>query len=76
MEPRPHPFKLDTKDRPRRQDKEPYYTENGAFYITSRASLLESGLRYSGKLKIVEMPLSKSFQIDTLDDFNLVEKLL
>ena len=70
------PIEWDIYSRPLRQQKPPYYIENGAFYITSRHQLLSTGLRYSGKIKVVEMPLSKSFQIDTLDDFNLIEKLL
>ena len=37
------------EDRPRRQDAEDVYVENGAFYITSKKSLLESKSRYSAK---------------------------
>ena len=45
------------------------YVENGAFYITTRIQLLNSKLRYSGKIGVVEMPFSRSFQIDTEEDF-------
>jgi CMP-N-acetylneuraminic acid synthetase len=38
--------------------------------------LLESKLRYSGKIGVVEMPLSRSFQIDTKEDLELIEKLI
>ena len=54
--------------RPRRQDMDGQYIENGAFYITSKENLLQSKLRYSGNIGIVEMPLEKSFQIDSKND--------
>ena len=74
MDVEPHEWEID--NRPMRQDKPETYIENGAFYITKRKNLLESELRYSGKIGVVEMPLSRSFQIDTLEDLELVEKLL
>ena len=52
------------------------YIENGAFYITTKKQLLESGLRYSGNIGVVEMPLSRSFQIDTTQDFELIENIM
>ena len=53
------------------------YVENGAFYITTREQFLDSGIRYGEKnLDIVEMPLSRSIQVDTLSDLELVNKLL
>ena len=63
-------------DRPRRQDKPNTYIENGMFYITKRENLLSSKLRYSGKIGVVEIPLMHSFQVDSQDDFNLIEKLI
>lgn len=63
--------------RPRRQDMPEQYVENGAFYITTREQFLDSGIRYGEKnLDIVEMPLSRSIQVDTLSDLELVNKLL
>lgn len=70
----PHQWNL--SDRPRRQDKEELFLENGAFYISYRQAILDSGLRYSGKIGMVEMPYSESFQVDTQDDLALIEKLL
>ena len=64
------------KSRPMRQEKEEKWVENGAIYITKRNNLLKSGLRYSGNIGILEMPISRSFQIDTYEDLCLVEKLL
>lgn len=63
-------------DRPMRQDMSEKYVENGAFYITTKKALLTSKCRYSGKIGIVEMPIHRSFQIDTLDDLLLINKLI
>ena len=69
------PFEWEINNRPMRQDKPETYIENGAFYITKRKNLLESKLRYSGKIGVVEMPLSRSFQIDTMEDLELIRSL-
>ena len=70
------PLGWDINNRPMRQDKEEVWVENGAFYITTREQLLNSKLRYGGRVGVVEMPLSRSFQIDTYDDLNLINKIL
>jgi CMP-N,N'-diacetyllegionaminic acid synthase len=70
------PDNWDTKNRPMRQDVPAKYVENGAFYITTKQALLKSKCRYSGKIGIVEMPLWRSFQIDTPEDLELIKKLL
>lgn len=62
--------------RPMRQDISEKYVENGALYITTRQSLLQSKCRYSGKIGIVEMPFSRSLQIDTYDDLHLMQQIL
>jgi len=66
----------ETNNRPMRQDVPERYVENGAFYITTRKALLESGLRYSGNIGIYEMPMSRSFQVDTPEDLELIEKII
>ena len=63
-------------NRPMRQDMPEKWVENGAMYITTKKNLLSSKLRYSGKIGILEMPLHRSFQIDTPEDLELVRKLL
>jgi len=70
------PFDWNINNRPMRQDIEEKYIENGAFYITTREQLLKTRLRYGGKLAVVEMPLYRSFQIDTPEDLLLLEKLV
>jgi|TARA_Y100000296_G_C5172318_1_gene258004 N-acylneuraminate cytidylyltransferase len=64
------------KKRPRRQDVEEVYVENGAFYATTKKLLLETNLRYGNNIGIVEMPFYESFQIDTVEDIKLIEKIL
>lgn len=70
------PHEWDIKNRPRRQDRQELYVENGAFYITTRERLLESNLRYSGNIGIVEMPIYDSFQVDSKNDLKLIGRLL
>lgn len=70
------PDNWNINDRPMRQDMSEKYIENGALYITTKKTLLTSRCRYSGKIGIIEMPMSRSFQIDTYDDLNLIEKLI
>ena len=62
--------------RPMRQDRKERWVENGAVYITTREQLEKSKLRYSGNIGILEMPIHRSFQIDTMDDLELVKKCL
>ena len=61
------PDNWEIDDRPMRQEIDEKYVENGAFYITSKDALMNSSLRYSGSIGIIEMPLSRSFQIDNED---------
>ncbi len=70
------PYKWDINNRPRRQDAKELYVENGAFYITTKENLLESKLRYSGNIGTVEMPFAKSFQVDSLDDLEIVRRVI
>jgi len=64
------------RDRPRRQDIGEKYVENGAFYITTKKNLLQSGLRYSKNIGIFEMPFYRSFQVDTKEDLMIISDLL
>jgi N-acylneuraminate cytidylyltransferase len=70
------PHQWDINNRPMRQDVSEKYVENGAFYITTKKSLLKSGLRYSGNIGVYEMPMLRSFQIDTVEDLELIEKMM
>lgn len=70
------PVNWDIDDRPMRQEKESQFVENGAFYITTKEQFSQSKRRYGGRIGIVEMPNYRSFQIDSMDDLKLIEKLL
>lgn len=70
------PDDWDIKSRPMRQEKEEKWVENGAIYITKRQDLLRTGLRYSGNIGVLEMPIGRSFQIDTYEDLELIKKLI
>ena len=64
------------QNRPRRQEFEGNLVENGAFYITSRESLLKTKNRISGKIGCVIMPEETYFEIDEPSDWIIVENLL
>ena len=70
------PVDWDPENRPMRQEMDVRYIETGAFYITTKKNLWESKLRFSGRIGFVKIPLKRSFQVDTLDDLDLLEKLL
>lgn len=66
----------DVYHRPRRQDFPGYLMENGAFYITSKESLLISENRISGNIKVYEMSEDTAFEIDETSDWIIIEELL
>ena len=70
------PINYDVYNRPRRQDFNGYIMENGAFYITSRAFLLQSKNRISGRIKAYEMPENTAFEIDEPDDWTIIGQLM
>lgn len=70
------PTNYDVFHRPRRQEFEGYLVENGAFYITSKADLLKSQNRVSGRIRAVEMNEDTFFEIDELSDWIIIEALM
>ena len=70
------PLNYDYKNRPRRQDFEGFFMENGACYINSVKNILTCKNRLFGKISVYEMPDYTSIEIDEPDDFILVEKLM
>ena len=64
------------KNRKRRQNIETEYRENGSIYITKRSILMKENNRLGGKIEIYEMDEMKSFEIDTMFDFKLIECIL
>lgn len=66
----------DYRNRPRRQDFDGVYMENGAFYINSVKNIKESKNRLSGKIGIYEMPEYTATEIDEPDDWVILENLM
>ncbi|MBQ9301567.1 acylneuraminate cytidylyltransferase [Butyrivibrio sp.] len=71
-----NPLNYDVFNRPRRQEYEGYLVENGAFYISSKANLLKTHNRISGKIRTYEMDESTYFEIDEPSDWIIIEELL
>lgn len=70
------PLGWNIHNRPMRQEVDYTYVENGAMYITSRSNLLKNKLRYGNKIGVQEMPSDRSLQIDTIEDFELIENII
>lgn len=64
------------KNRPRRQDWDGYFVENGAFYISNYARILESENRISGHIGLYEMDEKTYYELDSESDWKIIEKLL
>ena len=68
----------DYMNRPRRQDlsrENMRYVENGSIYIFSREHFEKTGNRLGGKIGYVEWPENCSIEIDTITDFEILEKI-
>ena len=70
------PIDWNIRYRPRRQTIEPKYIENGAFYITTKRNLLKTGMRYGGNIGVIEIPFSRSLQVDTKEELMVIEALM
>lgn len=70
------PSNYDPLNRPRRQDFEGFFVENGALYLTTRKNLLSSKCRVSGNIATIEMPEETYYELDELSDWKIIEQLL
>ena len=66
----------DLNNRQRRQNNNQSYLETGSIFVTKRENFLASKNRISGKIGFVEVPRSRSFDIDTYEDLNIVKKII
>ena len=67
----------DPKNRGRRQErKSKYVIETGGFYITKREQLLKSKCRIGGRIGFVEVPYWSHFQVDSLEDAEMIGRLM
>lgn len=70
------PLNYQPTKRPRRQEFDGTYVENGAFYITKAEILQKYQCRLGGQIGIYEMPEESFVEIDEPSDWNYVSKLL
>jgi CMP-N-acetylneuraminic acid synthetase len=61
---------------PCRQHAPERFKENGALYVISRKTLLQSKKKIAGQVGVFKMPRHRSFEIDYLDEFEELEELL
>jgi len=71
-----HSLNYDFRNRPRRQDMQPQYVENGSIYVFRPQALLDTGNRLSGKIALYKMDEEAAVDIDSLLDMKLAEMLL
>ena len=69
------PLNYDYKKRPRRQDFEGVFMENGAFCISTVKDIIKNNNRISGNIGICEMDEHTYVEIDEQDDWIIAEKL-
>ena len=67
---------FDYKNRGRRQDREPIYLENGSIYIFKKSLIERTQNRIGGSIGIYKMPLRYSFELDTLEEKEILEYYL
>lgn len=70
------PLNYNPQNRPRRQDWDGYYIENGAFYISSRQKILETSCRISYPVGYWEMSKNSLLEIDSVEDLKIAEQLI
>lgn len=70
------PINYDYRRRPRRQEMQPQYVENGSIYIFKPWVLKELRNRLGGKITLFPMSEAASHEIDTILDFEIAEFLL
>ena len=67
----------DIFNRPMRQKiKEFLWHDDGSVYIMKKELLLNTNCRLGGKMSIFETDKYQSLQIDTIEDFNIIDKLV
>ena len=69
------PINYDYLNRPRRQDFNDCFFENGAFYINHSKNIIRTENRISGKIGYCQMPFETFFEIDSKTDWELVSFL-
>lgn len=70
------PINYDYNNRPRRQEFEGLFVENGAVYATTKNQFEKSGIRVGGNIGLIKMSEDTLIEIDEFADWLVVEKLL
>ena len=70
------PLNYDPLDKPRTQDMDALYMENGAFYITKRNNFLSQNTLTNGSVGFVVMPQELSIDIDTESDLKKLKNMI
>ncbi|MDJ0662622.1 MAG: acylneuraminate cytidylyltransferase family protein [Crocosphaera sp.] len=65
----------DYRHRPRRQDMNPQYVENGSIYVFKPWVLKEHNNRLGGKIALYVMSEMAALEIDSVNDFQMIEFL-
>lgn len=66
----------DYRNRGRRQDRSPQFVENGSIYIFKPEIIIRDENRIGGKLVLYELEFWQTWEIDTIEDVDLVEYYL
>ncbi len=66
-------FNYDYHSRPRRQDREPEFIENGSIYVFKPRVLRQFNNRLGGKIALYEMDEKSAIDIDSMWDLELCE---
>lgn len=66
----------DPFNKPRTQDMSPHYKETGAFYAFKVKSFLDKGLITPPPTSLVEVNLKSSFDIDTVEEYELIKSII
>lgn len=70
------PINYTVNKRPRRQDSNKYFIENGSFYIFKSINFVKYSNRLHKKIGFVIMKQESLFDIDEFEDLKIVKKLI
>lgn len=71
-----HPVNYNPHQRPRRQDMQPQYRENGSLYIFSRETFARYGNRLGSQVALHIMSEAAAWEIDSETDFTILAALM
>ena len=70
------PINFSINNKPRTQDMQSWYVENGAFYITSKEDFFKNNNLINGKVGFVSMSKIDSVDIDDYEDLEFARTIL